>query len=114
MKLEIFGRDVEITDAMHTHAERRVGFAFDRVADRIQRVVVRMQGTRDPRGQQAQHCQVRVELAGGGSLVMQEVDACGYTAVDRTVGRMKRVLKKQLARRRDRPRMRTVDGVLGD
>ncbi len=106
MQLDVIGRDLEISEALNRHAERRVGFAFDRVADRIERIVIRLSDMRSPRGGEARHCQVRVELDRGGALVLEEHDPCAYAAIDRTVGRMKQVLKDHLHRGRVRRRER--------
>lgn len=107
MQLDVIGRDLQISDALNRHAERRTNFAFDRVADRIERIVIRVTEMRSPRGGESLHCQVRVELGGGaGALVLEEHDSCAYTAIDRTVGRMKRVVKEHLARARHSRRER--------
>lgn len=106
MQLDVIGRNLEISDALDQHAHRRANFAFDRVADRIERIVIRLSDMRSPHGGESRHCQVRVELGGGGALVLEEHDACAYTAVDRTVSRMKRVLQEHLERARSRRRDR--------
>ena len=99
MQLDIVGRDLEISEALNRHAHRSASFAFDRVANRIRRIVVRLSDMRSPRGGESRHCQVRVELDSGGALVLEEHDACAYSAIDRTMGRMKRVLKEHMDRR---------------
>ena len=106
MQLDVIGRDLEISESLNRHAHRRAQFAFDRVADRIERIVIRVSDMRSPRGGESRHCQVRVDLGGGGSLVLEAYDSCPYTAVDRTVGRMKRVVKEHLARARTKRRER--------
>jgi hypothetical protein len=41
MKIQIPKCDVDVTDALRVHVERRLGLALARFADRIERVTVR-------------------------------------------------------------------------
>lgn len=116
MRLEIRGRGIDVSEALYGHVNERVTRAFDRVSDRVRKVVVRVGGGRSPRGGYApQHCQVRVELAGGGALMLEDIDDCAYSAVDRTVMRMRRVMHEHVVRRREprRERRRAAAGRQG-
>jgi len=101
-RLEVVGRRLEVTDPLRAYAERRTTLALDRVRTKIREVVIRLINVNGPRGGEDKHCRVQVLLATGGSLVIEDRDADAYVAIDRTMGRMKRVVTEHLRRRRRR------------
>ena len=104
MRMHVQGRNLQLSDALHEYAARRIGFAFDRVADRIREVAVRLTNINGPRGGDDKLCQVQVRLASGGSLLLEDRDASAYRAVDRSIGRIKRIVRDEIRRKRDRRR----------
>ena len=104
MQLHIQGRHLQVTDALQHYTMRRVEFALDRLAHRIKEVVVQLAHVHGPRGAEDKRCQVHVLLSSGGSLILEGRDTSAYRAIDRTVGRAKRMVKDEIKRRRDRRR----------
>jgi putative sigma-54 modulation protein len=104
MRLHLQGHNIQLSDALHEYAARRISFAFDRIADRVREVVVRLTNVNGPRGGDDKLCQVQVRLASGGSLVLQDRDASAYRAIDRSIARIKRIVKDEIRRKRDRRR----------
>jgi ribosomal subunit interface protein len=104
MRMQLQSHNVQLSDALHEYAARRISFAFDRIADRVRDVVVRLTNVNGPRGGDDKLCQVQVHLASGGSLVLQDRDASAYRAIDRSIARVKRIVKDEIRRKRDRRR----------
>jgi hypothetical protein len=50
MQIDIKARDFPLTEALRTHAERRLRLALTRCSDYIQRVVMRLCDDNGPRG----------------------------------------------------------------
>jgi putative sigma-54 modulation protein len=68
MQLEIRGRDVDITDRLRDHIERRLGFALGRFAQRIKRVLVCVGELNGPRGDIDKGCRLAITgISDGGS-----------------------------------------------
>ena len=101
MRMHVQGHNIQLSDALHEYTARRIGFAFDRVADRIREVVVRLTNVNGPRGGDDKLCRVQVHLASGGSLVLRDRDASAYRAIDRSVRRIKRIVEDEIRRKRD-------------
>ncbi|MDY7107279.1 MAG: HPF/RaiA family ribosome-associated protein [Planctomycetota bacterium] len=104
MRLHVQGHNIPLSDALHEYAARRISFAFDRISHRVRDVVVRLTNVNGPRGGEDKLCRIHVHLTSGGSLVLEDRDASAYSAIDRSIGRIKRLVKNELRRKRDRPR----------
>jgi ribosome hibernation promoting factor len=100
MQLEIRGRDVDITDRLRDHIERRLGFALGRFAQRIKRVLVCVGELNGPRGDIDKGCRVAIKLAPSTTVVMEERDSDVYVAIDRVAGKADRYIGRRLKRPR--------------
>ena len=92
------------SDALASYTERRVHHGLDRLRERVRCVLVRFVDVNGPRGGEDKYCALSVRLATGQEIFVKVRDSCPYRAVDGAVNRLKRSVKRQLGRRRDRRR----------
>jgi putative sigma-54 modulation protein len=100
MQLEIRGRDVDITNTLRDHIERRLGFALGRFAQRIKRVLVCVGELNGPRGDIDKGCRVAIRLVPSTTVVMEERDSDVYVAIDRVAGKADGYMGRRLKRPR--------------
>ncbi len=89
-----------LTDALHQHVQQRLHFAFDRIGDRIRRVVVRLSDINGPRGGADKRCQLEVHLDQSPNVVIEDTQSDLYAAVDRATERAARTVARRLSRER--------------
>ena len=104
MQLSIHKRNIQWSDALAGHAERRVHRGLDRVQRQVRRVLVRLHDLNGPRGGEDKRCAVAVRLESGHEIFVKARGACPYRTVDDAVDRLRRAMTRQLGRRRDRRR----------
>ena len=98
MQIDIQARNFSLTDALRSHAERRLRFALTCCDDHIQRVVMRLSDINGPRGGADKRCHLQVVLAGLPDVVVEDTEADLYVAIDRATDRAGRTAGAQ-----DRP-----------
>ena len=108
MHIDIQTHDFSLTKALRNHAERRLRFALTRCDDHIQRVVMRLSDINGPRGGEDKRCRLQVILAGLPDVVIEDVEADLYVAIDRATDRAGRTVVRKIDRqqtltRRSRP-----------
>ena len=97
MQIAIQSRDFSLTDALQDHVNRRIGFTLARGASRVRRVDVRLSDLNGPRGGVDKRCLIEVRLDGLPAVVVEDVQADMYTAIDRAAGRAARTVMRRLA-----------------
>lgn len=95
MKVEIRQRDVQVTEVLRAHVERRIGLALGRFGDRIGRVTVRLSGGDGRTGDQAMRCQIDVSLRPQ-SVRAGDTDPDLFAAVDHASDRVSRSVARIL------------------
>jgi ribosomal subunit interface protein len=95
VKVEIRERDVEVTEALRAHVERRLGLALGRFGDRIGRVTVRFSGPNGSAGQPVTRCQIDVTLRPQ-NVRAGDTDADLFVAVDQASDRVSRSVARIL------------------
>lgn len=98
MQIDIQARDFSLTDALRSHAERRLRFALTRCDNRIQRIVMRLSDINGPRGGADKRCHLQVVLAGLPDVVIEDIEADLYVAIDRAADRAGRTLVRKIDR----------------
>ncbi len=98
MQIDIRVRDFSLTDALRSHAERRLRFALTCCDAHIQRVVMRLSDINGPRGGKDKRCLLRVVLDGLPDVVIEDIEADLYVAIDRAADRAGRTLVRKLGR----------------
>ncbi len=98
MQIDIQARDFSLTDALRNHAERRLRFSLTCCDGHIQRIVVRLSDINGPRGGADKRCHLRVVLDGLPDVVIEDIEADLYVAIDRATDRAGRTLVRKISR----------------
>ena len=98
MQIDIQTRSFSLTDALRSHAKRRLCFALACCDDHIQRVVIRLSDINGPRGGADKRCHLRVVLDGLPDVVIEDIEADLYVSIDRAADRAGRTLVRKLGR----------------
>jgi len=102
MRVEIRGRDLEVTDALRIFTERRLRVALDRFDDRIEEIEASVADLNGPRGGIDKECRLRALLVRGGEVVARATDADSYSAIVQAVHRLGGRVARALVLRRER------------
>ena len=89
MKIQIRKCDVDVTDVLRVHVERRLGLALARFADRIGRVIVRFSHADDDASGGHKRCQIEVGLRPR-RLDVEDTDVDLFAAVNHATDRASR------------------------
>ena len=98
MQIDIQTRDFSLTDALHSHAERRLRFALTCCDNHIQRVVMRLSDINGPRGGADKRCHLQVVLDSPPDVVIEDIETDLYVAIDRATDRAGRTLVRKIGR----------------
>ena len=98
MQIDIQARNFSLTEALRSHAERRLRFALTCCNDHIQRVLMRLSDINGPRGGADKRCHLPVVLAGLPDVVVDDIEASLYVAIDRATNRAGRTVVRQIDR----------------
>jgi len=99
MKIHIRGRNVELTDVLRAHVERRLGFALGRFGQRIGRVLLRFSDMNGEGGYVDKRCQIDVGMRPR-SVRVEHTDVDLFVALDRAADRASRSVGRALERER--------------
>ncbi len=94
-------RGLDSSDALRAYAERRVSFRLGRFGHALRSVLVKVSDVNGPRGGLDKLCHVQVRGEGVRTFSLQALSGDAYAAVDVAVGRIARVVGRELARVRD-------------
>jgi ribosomal subunit interface protein len=97
MQIAIQARGFALTEALRRHVHNRLGFTLSRAASRARRVNVKLSDLNGPRGGVDKRCLVEVRLDRMPVVVVEDVQADMYTAIDRAAGRAARTVMRRLA-----------------
>ncbi len=100
MNIQIHASDFTLTDGLREHIAWRVAYATHHGRDAVSRIIVHLSDVNGPRGGLDKRCGVELRLKGAPSLVVDDVQADLYVAIDRAFERVGRSLHRRLARRR--------------
>jgi len=99
MQIDIEARDFPLTDALRSHAERRLRSALTCCGEHIRRVAMRLSDVNGPRGGADKRCRLQVVLAGLPDVVVEDTEGDLYVAIDRATDRAGRTLVRKIDRR---------------
>jgi ribosomal subunit interface protein len=123
MQIDIQALNFALTQGLRGHIERRLAFALSTRDEQIQRIRVRLTDINGPKGGEDMCCHIQVTLNGLPDVVVKDVEADLYTAIDRAADRTGRTVSRQLDRRLARQRTsdpnqknlsQTLDQSIGD
>lgn len=75
MQINIQAKQFSLTDALRSHAERRLRSTLTCCGDHIQRVIMRLSDINGPRGGEDKCCHLQIVLAGLPDVVVEDVEA---------------------------------------
>ena len=104
MRVTIQSSHFLITDTLRSHAERRLHFALSFCNEHIHQIVMRLSDINGPRNGSDKSCHLQVSLVGLPDVVVNDIKADLYVAIDRAANRAGRTIRRRLTRRRDRIR----------
>lgn len=105
MQISIQAQNFSLTKALRGHVERRVAAALNTRGGHIQQVMVRLFDINGPRGGEDKCCRIKIELPKLPDVVIENISANLYCAIDRAAYRAGRTVRKRLARMRDKCRI---------
>lgn len=101
MKLEIRGRDVQITETLRAYIERRLRFALDRFAVRIGKVRLRVADVNGSRGGVDKHCRLEIWLGRTSPINLESRASSIRAAIDSIARKVGRVIARRVNRRHE-------------
>ena len=97
IKIHIRNHDVDITDVLRIHVERRLGLALARFGDRIGKVMVRFSHADGDGNVRHKRCQIEVGLRPQ-RVDAEDIDADLFAAVNHATDRASRSVARALER----------------
>ena len=98
MQINIQAKQFSLTDALRSHVERRLRSTLTCCGEHIQRVNMRLSDINGPRGGEDKSCHLQVVLAGLSDVVVEDIEADMYVAIDRATDRAGRTVVRKLDR----------------
>lgn len=98
MRIDIQSRGFTLTEAMRQHVERRLRFALCAMRQGPKAIAVRLGDENGPRGGVDKVCTIQISFSGAAPVIIEEVQADLYAAVDRAADRAGRTVIRRLQR----------------
>jgi putative sigma-54 modulation protein len=100
MRIDIHSSKFELTESLRDYIERRVQFAFNWAYDKLPQVHFRLNDVNGPKGGVDKVCRIQIPIAGANPVVVEEIQADMYVAIDRAVERASRTMSRRIQRTR--------------
>jgi len=101
MRLDIRIQKVDLPTAVTGYVERRLRFSLTRRESQIRRISVRIFDVNGPRGGVDKCCRITAHLHPQETVVVEEINADLFAAIDRAAERVARTFTRKLKRKRD-------------
>lgn len=101
MRVEIQSQGFELTNRLSEYVTKRLAYALAHGDESILRVSVRLSDINGERGMPDKRCYIEVQLKNAPAVVIEDIEADLYLAIDRAGERAGRTLIRRLARRRE-------------
>ncbi len=98
MDLEVRIQNNDLGAAVRNYAIRRIRFAMGRFASRVGRVIIRISDVNGARGGIDQCCHITAEVLPSGRVVVEQVDADLFAAIDRACERSGQAFRRHIER----------------
>ncbi len=98
MQVNIQAKPFTLTDGLRSHAERRIRSTLTCYGEHIQRVNMHLSDINGPRGGEDKCCHLQVVLAGLADVIVEDIEADLYVAIDRATDRAGRTVGRKLDR----------------
>lgn len=101
MRFDIQSQGFSLTEGLRHFVKKRLAYGLSYGDHSITRVSVRLADINGPRGGLDKRCQIQVQLKAAPTVVIEDVEADLYVAIDRAAERAGRTLARRLARKRE-------------
>ena len=98
MQLDIQTNGFSLTEALKSYTTNRMQFVLNRNDSYVTRVRIWLADINGPRGGVDKSCQIELKLMGQNTIVIEDIKADLYLAIDRATERCMRTLSRRLAR----------------
>jgi putative sigma-54 modulation protein len=102
MELEIRGQNLHVSDRLHEQVERQMSFALGQFESWISGTTVQLEDVNGPKGGIDKQCRVLVNIKGGKTLKIEDVDTDITIAVNRAADRVGQVVSREVDKRREK------------
>ncbi len=96
MHLDVRIQNNDLGAAVRNYVIRRLRFTMGRFASRVGRIVIRISDVNGVRGGIDQCCRVTAEILPSGRVVVEQVDADLFAAIDRACERVGQAFKRKV------------------
>lgn len=100
MHVDIHSQGFSLTPGLREYVRKRLAYALSHADGNILRLTVRLSDINGPRGGDDKRCLIEARLKQAPAVVIEDVEADLYVAIDRAAGRAGRALARRLARGR--------------
>ena len=100
MQMTIQTNGFQMTTALRAYTEQRLATALGWARHHMRKLAVSLSDINGPRGGVDKRCRIQVQLGGGREVIIDDVDANMYAAIDRAVDRADRAVVKKVERTR--------------
>ncbi|WP_332879108.1 HPF/RaiA family ribosome-associated protein [Massilia sp. S19_KUP03_FR1] len=101
MRPTIQAHGFQLSQALRTHTELRVATALGWASEHMRQLDISLSDINGPRGGVDKRCRIHVLLGGGREVIIEDVEADLYVAINRAADRAGRTIVRQIQRRRD-------------
>lgn len=100
MHIDIHTQGFSLTPGLRQYVEKRMAYALSHGDESIMRLNVRLSDINGPRGGDDKRCLIEARLKQAPAVVIEDVEADLYVAIDRAAERAGRALARRLERGR--------------
>lgn len=101
MHTDIHTHGFTLTPALREYVEKRLAYALAHGGTSIRRLTVRLSDINGPRGGDDKRCLIEARLKQAPAVVIEDIEADLYLAIDRAAERAGRTLARRLGRQRE-------------
>jgi len=101
MHIDIHTQGFTLTPGLREYVEKRLAYALSHGDSGITRLTVRLSDINGPKGGDDKRCLIEARLKRVPAVVIEDVEADLYVAIDRAAERAGRALARRLARQRE-------------
>lgn len=101
MQVTIHASGFVLTEALRRYTEQRIRTTLGWAGQHMRTLAVFLSDINGPRGGIDKRCRVQVQLTAGRSVIIEDIEADLYSAIDRAADRADRAVVRRVERQRD-------------
>lgn len=102
MELEIRGQHIRVGDQLHEQVERQMNYALGQFESWVSGATVILEDVNGEKGGIDKQCRILVNLKGGKTLKIEDIDTEFSVAVNRAADRLGQVISREVDKRREK------------